>query len=420
MAENTTAASAEYVHSGVSTIGGKYTEQRKFDKSDMIVKKDARKYPLVTAMMEYGGHGQVTANTFLIFEEEDEQLQFAVTAVSTSVDSKHLNPAVANAHALQFKVGDYVALDGFYNAGSSATSVTTPVGGNASPEMARVTAIGAADDGGSGFTRIHLTRPGYSTEITTDVVLVKCNSAMPDGWTAGSGFNIEPESLTQHVQNLSRAWSLDHNRKFEDAWGEADDKRLIRRKRASFNREMSYLMYFGQKSLSTSTIATQRRNMGGIIEFIPTANFFRLNGPISVRWMNEKSFDWGSRGNDEKMAFVGPQTGIRIDNLEYPGLVHNDKLAEKIGVAMVKTIELSGCTLNIVVDQTFRGTQLVDGMVIVDMEFMRYKTMVGMSPQVWPNIQDPGDHFDKSELYGGVTLWRTFAEAHHIVYDITS
>ena len=421
MAQNTTPASAEFVASGVSTIGGKFSDQRKYDKSDLIVLKDAAKYPLIPAIKEYGGSGTVTANKFFIFEDEDEPLQFAVGVASTSggVYETYDDPSVTNAQALQFKVGDLVALDGLYYA-SGTTSTTTPSSSAYALEHAYVREIGAADSGGAGYTKLVLDRPATSTQIPTTVTLIKTASVMQDGWTAGSGFNIEPSDRYQYVQNVSRVWSLDHNRMAEDSWGEDDGKRLMRRKRESFNRESAYLAWFSRLGLTTLTGGVQRRTMGGIVEFIDSSNVNRLNGPISVNWMNEQSFNWFSRGSMEKYAFIGPQTGIRIDNLEYGALVRNDALAKKIGVQTVKTVELSGGMLHLIVDQSFRGTGLVDGMVILDLDYLKWKHLAGGQPQLWEKIQDGGDHFDKYELWAWQTLWRTFPESHHIVFDITA
>lgn len=424
MAENITAGTAEYVAPDTATIGGKYTEMRKYDKSNRIIFKDAKKYPIVPAIMSQlgGGVGTVTANEFFIWEDEDEALQFTPATASTDVDGTEDGFVLANADARQWKVGDVGIIDGLWYPGTGSDSSTTPAGDRPAQERFLVKSIGAE---GADNTTLTVVRQS-NTEVTTSMTLLKAGSAQPDGWTAGSGFSIEPISRYQYVQNFSRVWEVDENRANEDAWGMDDMKRLDRMKRQSFNRELAYYTWWGRRGKQTLGGGKERRFFGGLIEDIPSSNFTRLNGPITLRWMRYQATTWSSRGSDTKYAFVGPTAAGYLDVKLEDNLRINDQLSQQIGIPSVKEIELGPLKLRLIVDESFRGTQLHDGMVLVDLPYQKLKYLQGMAPNVLvkdikdaKNRQHDMIHTTKKELYAAATLWRTFPESNHIVYDIT-
>jgi len=406
------AEAASSVQTGPGTMGGKYSELRIYDKDrSPIVFKDQKKYPLVPILMEKLNMIEVTDTYFKIFEDEDEPLHFTPSQASGATEGGTENVVyLAAASARQLRVGDVLIIDGLWVTG--ATNYTVPTAA-CSPEQIRVLAIG--DE--SANTPITVLREG-TTEIAVTYTLVKVPSAMPDGWSAGSGYTIEPSQIYNYAQNMEKIISIDENRLNTRAYGEADMDRHMRKKRQSFNRQLSYAFHFGRRKLVTGADGRQRRNTGGLVEFIPTANFTRLNGPATLQYFNEKSLTWGAQGTDEKWGFMGPQACTYLANKEVPFLVMNDELSEKF-TFKIFDLQTSNLLLHIVQDETFRGLTYTNDLAIYDLDYIKYAFLSGMNVQIRENVQNPGDHFTKHEIYGCVGVWRTFADSHYYLADIT-
>lgn len=408
MTPSTTQAAAQYVSTGPATVADIYTEIRRYDKEKSpIVMMDARKYPVVPAIMEIGGFGTVTANEFFIYEDEPEPLQFTPasnTGVATTI-------TLANAYARMLVPGDTFAVDGIWYDGSSAYTVPTA---GASPAICRVISLGTP---GASNTTITISNPS-NTAITTSMTLIMTGSAMQDGWRAGDGFNIELSSRYQYVQNFSRVYGWDDNRANELTFDDSEKDRIAMKKRQSFNRQLGYAVHLNRLRKETLAGGQQRRLFGGMQEFIPSGNFTRLNGPITLAWMNSMSASWFDAGSEEKYAFPGPAAATYIANKQIPQLVKNDELSERIGIPGIRTLELQHGTLHLMTDWSFQGLRMTYGMPIYDLDYLKIKTLMGMDIQLKENIQPADAHYKKHEIFGAVTLHRTFPEAHHIVYDI--
>ena len=407
-----TAAAASSVQTGPGTIAGKYSELRIFDKDrSPVVFKDAKKYPLVPILMEKLQTIEVGDTYFKIFEDEDEPLHFTPSQASGATEGGTENVVyLAAASARQFRVGDVMIVDGLWVTG--ATNYTVPTAG-ASPEQIRVLAIG--DE--SANTPITVLREG-TTEIATTYTLIKAPSAMPDGWSAGAGYSIEESQLYNYAQNMEKIISVDENRENTRAYGEADMNRDMRKKRQSFNRSLSYAFHFGRRKLVTGADNRQRRNTGGLVEFIPSGNFTRLNGPATLQYYNGKSETWFQNGSDEKWAFIGPTVATYLSNKEVPFLVMNDELSDKF-TFKIFDFETTHGLLHMVKDETFRGLSFANDLVIYDLDYIKFAYLSGMNIQIRENVQNPGDHFTKHEIYGCVGVWRTFADSHYYLADIT-
>lgn len=419
MARSATAGASEFVNSGSSTIGGIYSDRRIYDRDKApVVFLDSRTYPIVPAILAWSGDRSVTANKFETWLDQDEDLQFTPSQASGAIDGGTENLFyLSAASSRQWRVGDVGIIDGIWWNGTTAyTTEATAVAGGVAFHKERfiVTAIGA--EGAN--TPITVSRES-TTEVSTSMTLLKSGEAMADGWTPGTPFAIEPSNLYNVIQNFSVTYGVDTNRKAEKVYGEDDMTRYMRMKRQSFNRKLSTAMHFGVRTEATMANTRQKRQMGGMDEFIPIANTIEVGGAITIPLLNGYSETWFSRGSDTKFGFVGPTLATYIANLQIPTLRVNDKLSDFLGVPMVRTMDLTHGQLNLITDYSWTGTTEANNMRIYDLEYLSLAYLEGENIQIKENVQAPGAHEQINELYGSLSLWRTFAESHHKLLNVT-
>lgn len=416
MAINTTPGTAGYVNPGVSTIAGKFDDLRiKGRDVSPIIMADAKIYPLLPAIMAVGGDKTVPSNHFIIWEDEDEKLRFTSSQVSGGAAENIFYLSAANSRHM--RPGHILMIDGIWTDGT--TPYTTQAAAKAAgvayhPERARVLTVGV-EGANTPVTVVRET----AQEVTTSMTLVKMGSAMPDGWRGGTPFSAELESVYNLIQNFSEMIGVDENRENETTWGPEDFERDMVRKRRSFNRQLAMAFHAGVRGTSTGADGRQRREMGGMYEFTPIENVIVLGGVLTITKLNELSLGWGADGSDDKYAFVGPELATFIANKQIPQLVQNDELAAKIGIPMVKTLELTHVRLHLITDYTFKDLSLSTGMVIYDLPHLKRAHLDNMNIRVVKNVQLPGEHLRKDEITGSMGLWRVAAHTHHRLENVT-
>ena len=129
MAENTTAASAQYVNAGAAaTIGGKFEEQRKYDKSDRFVMQEAAYFPFTTVLIagpDSLKKREVTDAKFNIFLDDDYTLTFTPSQASGTTLQDEDTLYFSASDSRQIQIGDILTINGMYTNGSANTTTFT-------------------------------------------------------------------------------------------------------------------------------------------------------------------------------------------------------------------------------------------------------------------------------------------------------
>jgi len=434
----TTAASAEYVHSGATTTRGLYSSRRKYSMSDLIVWQE-RNWAKLDNLL------RVKARKITVDDPEPKVLTAGETPVSFDLKSDGTDTTyegdtqrISDTLAKWLQAGDVLQCPQLYCDTDGANYTTTKFGAGYMPEtmiVQSVTLSGAS----SGVANVLVRRgngnntaaaaAGTVQTMLSEYKLVKISNALADGGDAAVAKDHEPAEVQNYLQFHSRTVKEDSVAAEINIYGKETFEQKTTRKRREAIREAEFTDFFGYQGKHTQSGASQRTS-GGIVEYIATSTtaidgtsrFFNQGGALDldvIREDLEVAFRYGS---ETKWLFAGGQFFSALYNLLDKKLVYNDTISKQIGFRVNEwdcghgNLMITRCPLFTEYNTTTMPYGY-DG-VGVDLEYIWLMTYKNHDWQM--RDLDPGRaHTREREIFGMTGLRRTHPTAHFYIHGIT-
>lgn len=436
MAFSTTAAAAEYVHSGATTTRGLYTSRRKYSMSDLIVWQE-RNWAKLDNLL------RVEARKITVDDPEPKVLSAQETPVSFDLKSDDTTTTydqdtqrISDTLAKWLQAGDVLQCPQVFCDTDGANYTTVKFGGGYQPEtmiVQSVTLSGAS----SGVANVLVRRGNGNSTATSGTVqtmlseykLIKLSNALADGGDAPTAKDHEPTEVQNYLQFHSRTVKEDSVASEINIYGKETFEQKTARKRKEALREAEFAKFFGRQNKHTQSGASQRTE-GGIVEYIATATtaldstsrFFNQGGSLDLDALREDMEVAFRYGSETKYLFAGGQFFSALYNLLDKKLVYNDKVSNRIGFR-VSEWDCGHGLLMISRHPLFteyNTTTMPYGYDAVGVDLEYIWLMVYQNHDWQMKDIDPGRaHTKEREIFGMEGLRRTHPSAHFYVHGIT-
>lgn len=403
---------ADGVSTGFKGYAGIFTQRRKYDLSDKVVYKGrvhAKMLNILSRNLTKMATTEIEPRIFEFSEFNDVITLNNNAGTGTTFD-------IANADAQVLQENDILSI-----VASSITSAPTI-------ENVTVVSVGAEDGGsGAGYTSVTVRRESSPINITTasDYKLVWLGNAVEENGAGSAAVSKEPNYVYNYLQLFDEtiAESKDvANSEFYAKQFFAMNARATRR-RDFLMRKINHAFYLGKRDRETAGNGHYRHKTGGILEWIPSGNKQSMSGKMTVEdWNTYATTTWFPVGNDrhEKWLAAGPQFHVKLENMfsQYYQLKVNETLSKFYGI-QVKTLEMSGGTLNIFREDVWYGSGLTNCGFILDGDYLAYMYLRNRDIQIERGTVNNSEKWNKDEMkiFGRVGLFRSYANAHHLLYD---
>lgn len=433
-----TPGAAEYIGAPIG-VGGLYTEQRTYDKQDMVVLKNRYWAMLDSFLRTQLKKTTVKSAKPTYFNRSQAAIKFSIGSAGTSSSGSLYDYIhIPDAQAAQLGVGEFLVIpDIFCDADGSnyTTSKATAFAAGYRPETVKITAIGAAGSGGgSGNTLVTVSRgnanaPTTPTQTTTSMKLIRGAMAMTDGANPVAPWSHENNSDYNYLQLISKTVGMTETSEHEDMYAKMTRGDHRQEKIEQLFRETETQLIFGRRGISTGNKPTWY--MGGFFEYIPiassaedgTSRLYDFASPFEVdRWLQYMDVATNN-GRDFKMQFCGRgyDRAIQVHFDKYVQI--NDQLTETFGWP-VKTLTYGGRKIHWAVHPIFQEmhtalTPYDNDALTLDPKFIGLMVLQGMDLKLKADVpQVSTSHQAVDELYYQVAPLRQHADAHSYLYGM--
>lgn len=433
-----TPGAAEYVGGPVG-VGGLYTEQRTYDKSDLVVLRNR-----YWAMLDSFLRTQLKKTTVksvkpTYFNRQQAPIKMTIGSNATSsAGSLYDYLHIPDGQAAQLGVGEVLVVPDIfcdYAGDNYTTSKSTAMSNGYRPETLLITAIGVAGSGaGSGNTRVDVTRgnanaPTTPTQILTTHVLLRGSLAMLDGANPITPWSHENNSDFNYLQLISKTVGQTETSEHEDMYGKMTRGEMRQEKTEQLFRETETQLLFGRRGIATGN--KPRWYMGGLFEYIPIASaamdgvsrLYDFAGPFEVdRWLQFMDVATNN-GRDFKMQFCGRgyDRAIQVHFDKYVRI--NDTLSRTFGWP-VKELVYGGRRINWAVHPIFQEmttslTNYDNDAITLDPKYIGLMVLQGMDLRLKIDVpQVSTSHQQVDEIYYQTAPLRQHADAHSYLYGL--
>ena len=434
MALSGTRAADEYIARGPTTVADIATSRRLYDRSDKIVFKERASAPLYNIFYRKMQKISVSDPEPKANEEQETPLTVTPTTSQSAAGHKYyIEVSLVNGRMIN--VDDKFVVSGIYFDGSSTYGTSFGSYGN---EVVIVTAVenGKTLAGAASSTKSRLTvlrgngtnaDPG-TNYITTAMTLTKLGNSVAENGTYPSPWSVDLGTQQNYIEEKlitwGQSWIQDHTKVLVPG----DEQRKARRARSNLMTYIENTLFFGRKQIIYDN-GQPKRMTGGALEFIPTSDidgnshFIDFGGSFALNTLNEKLVIPMTYGNKRKEKWAACSMNVLTYYTNaFNGLIRLDPdYSGQYGIDIVRHKAPAG-TINMFHEPLldFVGGTYANAMVILDLDYLMPMHMDGLDVQVLDNLQDNGTRGWIKGIYATFGLWRTFADAHSVIYNITA
>lgn len=435
MAFSATPAAAEYVKQGPLGVGDVYSGKRKYSLSDLIVFQERSNALLDTILRMEAKTVTVTDPEPKVLTMQEAPVRFDVSVASSS---SGLGPdddtvGISDAQALFLQQGDVLMCpDIFCDATGTAYSTTK----YAYPPETMIISSVQLSGLSSGNALVRVARANGSaptsgvTQISTSMKLIHQGNALNDGGNAPNPVSHEPTDVQNYCQFFSKTWGVTDSEKPLDVYGKMTPAQRAEMKRKEFFRQKEIAYFFGRKARITQSGGAVQWLTGGLVEFVPAAGtaldgetrLIDFGGAFDLgrlRELTERIYRYGNTQKVKHWFCGGKFFSVLYNALEK--FIHvNDQYSKRYGWAVYELELGHGIAMlhrhPMLTEATTTGNEYGMDAVIADLDYVKLMKYIDVSVRAL----DPGRaHRDESEIYCQDGLWRTFPDAHAVLYGIT-
>lgn len=406
---------ADAVSSGFKGYAGIFATRRKYDLSDKVIQKSRVHAKMFNILSRNMTKMSVTELEPQIFEYTSENDVIVITnnpGTGTTFE-------MANADAQMLQEGDklYVLINSI---------TTTP-----SQETLIVVSVGARDAGstnGTGYSDVTVRRGSSPINISDGTAYSLIWGGLTVGENQGGPQprSKEPNYTYNYLELFTKA--VGESKDVENSAFYAKQffsiEGQMTRARDMLMKNVNMTFYLGERNRETTADGNYRHYTGGLYEVIPTANKQSLSGNMTISyWNQQSSTNWFKQGNDrhEKMISAGPSFMVEVENMFHAfgyELRVNETISKFMGV-QIKTFEFSGGKIHFLREESFLETGYANAAFLWDMDYLAYMYLANRDIQVDKTVTNNDEKWNKTKwlLFGRLGLFRTYASAHHFLYN---
>jgi len=431
-----TQGAAQFVKQGAMGVADMYTTKRKYSLSDLIVMQERSYAKLDNILRMEMKTVQVSDPEPKVLTMQETPVKFDIaTASASSSGSLSDIIGITDAQALFLQAGDVLQCPDLFCDATGANYSTTKYASGYAPEtmiVQQVTLSGLA----SGTASVRVLRgngnsPASPTQLATTYKLIHMGNALADGGNAPNPISHEPTDVQNYCQFFSKTWGVTDSEKPLDVYGKLSPAQRAAMKRTDFFRQKEWAYFFGRKSKITQSQGSTLWMTGGIVEFVPGAStaldgvsrLIDFGGAFSLDLLREKTEIIYRYGNAQQIKhwFVGGKFFSVLYNALEKFITVNDEYSQRYGWTVMQLELGHGIALlhrhPLLTDQATSLNEYSMDAIIVDMEYMKLMNYIDVT--VKTNVQNPGAHTEVNEIYCQNGLWRTFPDAHAVIFGIT-
>jgi len=435
MAFSATPAAAEYVKQGPLGVGDVYSGKRKYSLSDLIVFQERTNAPLDTILRMEAKTVDVTDPEPKVLTMQEAPVRFGVSVNSSS---SGLGPdddtvGISDADALFLQQGDVLMCPDIFCNAAGTTYTTTKY--DQPPETMIIKSVQLSGlSAGNALVRVARANGAEPTsgvtQITTSMKLIHQGNALNDGGNAPNPVSHEPTDVQNYCQFFSKTWGVTDSGKPLDVYGKMTPAQRAEMKRKEFFRQKEIAYFFGRKAKINQSGGAVQWLTGGIVEFVPAAataldgetRLIDFGGAFDLgrlRELTERIYRYGNTAKVKHWFCDGKFYSALYNAMEK--FIHvNDAFSKRYGWAVYELELGHGSALlhrhPMLTEATTSTNEYGMDAIIVDLDYMKLMKFIDVSVR----SLDPGRaHRDETEIFCQDGLWRTFPDAHAVIFGIT-
>ena len=435
MAFSATPAAAEYVKQGPLGVGDVYSGKRKYSLSDLIVFQERTNAPLDTILRMEAKTVDVTDPEPKVLTMQEAPVRFGVSVNSSS---SGLGPdddtvGISDADALFLQQGDVLMCPDIFCNAAGTTYTTTKY--DQPPETMIIKSVQLSGlSAGNALVRVARANGAEPTsgvtQITTSMKLIHQGNALNDGGNAPNPVSHEPTDVQNYCQFFSKTWGVTDSEKPLDVYGKMTPAQRAEMKRKEFFRQKEIAYFFGRKAKINQSGGAVQWLTGGIVEFVPAAataldgetRLIDFGGAFDLgrlRELTERIYRYGNTAKVKHWFCDGKFYSALYNAMEK--FIHvNDAFSKRYGWAVYELELGHGSALlhrhPMLTEATTSTNEYGMDAIIVDLDYMKLMKFIDVSVR----SLDPGRaHRDETEIFCQDGLWRTFPDAHAVIFGIT-
>ncbi len=445
MAFTRTIGNDEYVTQGPLGIAGIATTKRKFDLPGIITFQERfyakfdnilrMSMPVIT----------VTDPEPKVLSRNEAPIKFDIKSDDTDTTFEGDTLRLEDAEAIWLQAGDVLQVPNLFcdSDGANYTTTKYDTAQLYFPETVIVESVvesGAAAGianvfvrRGNGFSTAAVAA-GTVTTILSEYKLIKMGNTLADGGNAPNPVGFEPFAIQNFCQFFSKTWGETSVESSMDVYGKMTMAEKAVEKRREFFREKEWALFDGRKG-KRSTDGKLQYTTGGLVEFVPNASnsldgetrLIDFGGAFNLdrqREIDEITYRYGSERKD---WFCGGQYFTVLNNNLEKMITVNDSFSKRYGWQVFEMALGHGVAMlhrhPKFTDQHTTGTGGVSyakDCVIADTSFLNLMVMRNHDIQVRTNVQGNRAHKREDEIFCMIGLYRRFASAHAVIWNITA
>lgn len=275
--------------------------------------------------------------------------------------------------------------------------------------------------------------PGTGVAMLDNDEIMICGNNLSERASPASTLVTDPTTITNYIQRFGRTTSVSWQRRQTEEYGPAEKERQKKAATIEMKKDLELAFKFGKplrdvegSSPRDSAVQDSRHKTGGLQYFIDTyasANAHDAGGAISQNqlwdWIQPLFEDMPEDTTDQQMelaALCSPKAFRVFHSWGIPA-VEISPSTKEFGLQLRTYLTPVG-RLTLIQDYTLKGTEYGDWMFIVNVKDLEYVYQNGLDIQLQTDVQTPGVHEDKDELFGYVGFGIQRPELHGYIKNM--
>lgn len=410
MADNTT---ANQINRGYAGVSGIFTTRRQYDLSDKMIFMDR-------AIVKFWNMLSRNMTKLKVSDPEPRMLEFTPKSNVFGFASGASDPgttgttfSIANAYAQQLQAGDMIKVVPSTITGAlSSTSETVRVSSVADAGASN-TDVTVIRNGGDGGTGINIVAANYD--------LIWVGDSVKDGGAGGIPIGKEGNYFENYIQTFTKKVGETRIEKLTNTYGKNNFSLAAKsqQERELIMESINFAFLLGTQNRFWEDGATVRETGGILSDSSVTAVTLasKMGIPEFLGVMESDFFDVGNKKR-VKTLICGGGLAEDIDAMGWSeSMYQTDPDLSRLYGFEIKTIRGRAGKLNIVKEDSFRGTGLYNAGAVVDMDYVAYMHMDDLTLKKNTVPNEAGWNRDEWILYGDLGLFFAFATAHKLVHS---
>lgn len=445
MAFTRTIGNDEYVTQGPLGIAGIATTKRKYDLPGLLTYQERFYAKFDNILRQSMPVIMVSDPEPKVLTRNEAPIKFNIKSADLDTTFEGDTLRVSDTEAIWLQPGDVLQIPQIFCDSDGANYTTTKYDTAQAyfPETVIVESV-VESGAGSGVANVFVRRGnGYSTAspgagtvttVAVEHVLIKMGNTIADGGNAANPIQFEPFAIQNFCQFFSKTWGETSVESSMDVYGKMTMAEKAVESRKEFFREKEWALFDGRKG-KRSTDGKLQYTTGGLVEFVPNASdsidgetrLIDFGGAFNLdrqREIDEITYRYGSETKD---WFCGGQYFTVLNNNLEKFITVNDAFSKKYGWT-VSELSLGHGVAHLhrhpkFTDQHTTGANSVayaKDCVIADTKYLNLMVMKDHDVQVRSNIQGNRSHKREDEIFCMIGLYRRFANAHSVIWNITA